>query len=155
MDWYWILIIIGFVIIFLGLGLFNAKKERELKSRVNNMMQNQVTTNATIFLQDYKLLAQKRNGSISSMENSGVYVILNLTKNLYYVGQSKNVLKRVKSHLTGSGNGDVYADFKYGDNFEVTIHNCSIIDLNNIERTFISKYNASGSNGYNKNNGVR
>ena len=47
------------------------------------MMQNQVTTNATIFLQDYKLLVQKRHGSISSMENPGVYVILNLTKNLY------------------------------------------------------------------------
>ena len=119
------------------------------------MMQNQVTTNATIFLQDYKLLVQKRHGSISSMENPGVYVILNLTKNLYYVSQSENVLKRVKSHLNGSDNGDVYADFKYGDKLEVTIHNCSIIDLNNIERTFITKYNSSGSNGYNRNRGAR
>lgn len=34
--------------------------------------------------------------------------------NEVYVGQSVNMYKRVYNHLTGHGNGDVYADVKYG-----------------------------------------
>ena len=96
-------------------------------------------------------MLKKKNGSIKALDASWVYVLFISSKQLYCVGQSKKVLQRVKSHLTGSGNGDVYADFKYGDNFDITIHKCDEFDLNNIERTFISKYKASSSKGYNKN----
>ncbi len=76
------------------------------------------------------------------------------TKELYYVGQSKNVLKRVRSYFTGKDNGDVYADFKYNDQFEVNIHKCSEWELNQIEKIFIEKYKSSNKfRGYNKTRG--
>ena len=152
-------VVIPLLVVVAGFIFFIRKKDLELKGRVNEMVQNQVTTNANNFLKDYNSLAKKRNGAIGNLDASGVYVLFNTTKQLYYVGQSINVLKRVKTHLTGSGNGDVYADvyadFKYNDNFEVTIHHCNKDELNDIERAFITKYKASTSQGYNKNRGVR
>ncbi len=143
-------VVIPLLVVVAGFIFFIRKKDLELKGRVNEMVQNQVTTNANNFLKDYNSLAKKRNGAIGNLDASGVYVLF-----IYYVGQSINVLKRVKTHLTGSGNGDVYADFKYNDNFEVTIHHCNKDELNDIERAFITKYKASTSQGYNKNRGVR
>ncbi len=49
----------------------------------------------------------------------GAYVLHNLNNDFYYVGQSINVVHRVKQHFTGKGNGDVYADFKYNNEFEI------------------------------------
>ncbi|MGE6370730.1 hypothetical protein ACQKDB_16500 [Planococcus kocurii] len=38
------------------------------------------------------------------------------------VGQSKNVFARIYKYLTGSGNSDVYADFKYKqENWKIKI----------------------------------
>ena len=83
---------------------------------------------------------------------TGVYVLHNLTKDMYYVGQSIKVIDRVGQHFTGHGNGDVYADFKYGDEFEVST--VSLVDsgygsLNDLERDTIAAYDAY-NNGYNK-----
>ena len=41
---------------------------------------------------------------------AGIYILHNVTKDKYYVGQSKTVLNRVNMHFTGKGNGDVYFD---------------------------------------------
>ena len=35
------------------------------------------------------------------------------------MGQGKAVLDRVNHHFSGRGNGDVYADYKYGDFFTI------------------------------------
>lgn len=85
----------------------------------------------------------------------GVYILYNKTKKMFYIGQSVNVYDRVYKHLTGSGNGDVYADFKYGDlflvktiRFEKRKHNT----LNDLEKLYIKKYN-SYAKGYNKTRG--
>ena len=43
------------------------------------------------------------------------------TEDMYYVGQSTRVVGRLIQHLTGCGNGDVYADYKYGDDFELNV----------------------------------
>jgi len=77
------------------------------------------------------------------MNSPDIYVILNKTKELYYAGQSKNVLKRIRFHFTGKGNGDVYAYFKYNDLFEFTIHKFLEFQLNSIEKMFIEKYKIS------------
>ncbi|MGL5617811.1 MAG: GIY-YIG nuclease family protein [Metamycoplasmataceae bacterium] len=155
MDWIIILVLCLLVAIIAIFLIVHIKQEIELKIRINGMIQNQQKTDAKIFLNDYKLLANKRKGKVSKSDSPGIYVLYNKTKSLYYVGQSKNVIKRVRGHLTGSGNGNVYADFKYGDDFEVIIHKCYVSELNLIERRFISQYNASGSQGYNKNRGNR
>ncbi|MBQ7692945.1 MAG: GIY-YIG nuclease family protein [Oscillospiraceae bacterium] len=87
----------------------------------------------------------------------GVYILHNKTKDLYYVGQGTKVLNRVYAHFTGRGNGDVYADFKYGDNFTIrtiALENSGFSNLNDLERYCISYYNAYYK-GYNKTRGNR
>lgn len=86
---------------------------------------------------------------------SGVYIIYNHTKDMYYVGQGKKVFQRVNNHFTGHGNGDVYADYKYGDGFTIkmiALEKSGFKTLNELERNTIMTYNAY-SRGYNKTKG--
>lgn len=87
----------------------------------------------------------------------GCYILHNKTKDKYYVGQAKQVVSRVKAHLAGRGNGDVYADYKYGDNFEVRTISLVLSgypSLNKLERDLIKRYNAY-TKGYNRTRGNR
>ena len=86
---------------------------------------------------------------------AGIYILFNKTKNKYYVGQGKAVLNRVNAHFTGKGNGDVYADYKYGDKFTIkmiALDKSGFNSLNELERHTIMTYNAY-STGYNKTRG--
>lgn len=86
---------------------------------------------------------------------AGVYILYNHAKNMYYVGQGKKVFQRVNNHFTGHGNGDVYADYKYGDEFTIkmiALENSGFSTLNELERNTITTYNAYAS-GYNKTRG--
>ena len=88
-------------------------------------------------------------------KRQGVYIIYNITKDMYYVGQSKHVMARVNSHLTGHGNGDVYADYKYGDEFEITLiplKESGYSSLNAMEKDTIDMYDAY-TKGYNRTRG--
>ena len=79
---------------------------------------------------------------------AGVYILYNNTKNMYYVGQGKKIFQRVNNHFTGHGNGDVYADYKYGDDFTIkmiALENSGFSTLNELERNTISTYNAYAS----------
>ena len=97
----------------------------------------------------------KRRTSTFDNEFDGVYIIYNITKDMYYVGQSKHVMARVNSHLTGHGNGDVYADYKYGDEFEITLiplKESGYSSLNAMEKDTIDMYDAY-TKGYNRTRG--
>ena len=86
---------------------------------------------------------------------AGVYILYNHTKNMYYVGQGKKVFQRVNNHFTGHGNGDVYADYKYGNEFTIkmiALENSGFTTLNELERNTITTYNAYAK-GYNKTRG--
>ena len=88
-------------------------------------------------------------------EFEGIYIIYNHTKKMYYVGQAKKVFQRVNNHFTGKGNGDVYADYKYGDDFTISmiaLKNSGFKTLNELERSAIKEYSAY-SKGYNKTRG--
>ena len=90
-------------------------------------------------------------------EFTGVYLLHNTTKDMYYVGQSVSVMKRVTQHLTGSGNGDVYADYKNGDSFTVqaiSLTNSGYQSINDLERDMIEAHDAY-MKGYNKTRGNR
>ena len=91
-------------------------------------------------------------GTLRQSDFTGVYVLHNLTKDMYYVGQSVKVVDRVGQHFTGRGNADVYADFKYGDEFEistVSLADSGYGSLNDLESDTIAAYDAY-NNGYNK-----
>lgn len=68
-----------------------------------------------------------------------------------YVGQSVSVYKRVYGHLTGKGNGDVYADFRDGKNVYVSIVKCSRAELNSKEKELIAAFDSGRS--YNRTSG--
>ena len=85
-------------------------------------------------------------------EFTGVYILHNETKDKYYVGQAVRVFGRVNQHFTGHGNGDVYADYKYKDEFKVRLVPLSKSGFDSIdkaEKFFIQKFNAN-TKGYNK-----
>lgn len=87
----------------------------------------------------------------------GVYILFNKTKKMHYVGQSTKVISRVNDHFRGKGNGDVYADYIYGDEFTIKIislESSGYSSLNKLERHMISHYKAF-SRGYNKTRGNR
>ena len=91
----------------------------------------------------------------NNYEFKGVYVLHNVSKDKYYVGQSQNVMNRVNSHLTGKGNGSVYADYKYGDEFEIVmvpLKNSGYRSLNKLESVTIDAFGAY-KKGYNKTKG--
>ncbi len=124
------------------LGLYYRKKERRLAAKIRGL------TGEGAPARDF--LAHR--GMLRQSDFTGVYVLHNKTKDMYYVGQSIRVIDRVGQHLTGHGNGDVYADFKYGDEFEVSaisLAESGYGSLNDLERDTITAYNAYG-NGYNR-----
>ena len=91
-------------------------------------------------------------------DRPGCYVILIFDKPVrngryqgyknVYVGQSIHVFQRVRNHLTGHGNGEVYADVKYGKHVYVQIVPCKQEDLNRTEIRLIEAFDATRS--YNK-----
>lgn len=94
-------------------------------------------------------------------DNPGCYIILifdnEVTDNDYsqykdvYVGQSINMCQRIHDHLSGYGNGDVYADFKYGKHLYVKMIPYANSELNIREKELIRSFNATKS--YNKTKG--
>lgn len=96
------------------------------------------------------------NFDYPELENvKGVYIIKNATKNIYYVGQSKNMRTRFGNHFK---NGDVKnikfaKDWYSDDDFFYKYFICDTKDeLDDMEREYISKYN-SFENGYNATGG--
>lgn len=85
----------------------------------------------------------------------GVYILHNNDNDQYYIGQGIKVLDRVNDHFNGRGNGDVYADYKYGANWSirvVSLDSSNFHTLNQLEREYINHYD-SYQNGYNKTRG--
>lgn len=62
-----------------------------------------------------------------------------------YVGQSLHVCSRVRNHLTGHGNGDVYADVRNGKPVFVKIVPCPAQQMNALEKKLIKAFNATSS----------
>ena len=134
---------IGFIIV----GVSSYKKERVTLERVRGLTaEGGVSPREFLDARD----ALRRKGDFT-----GIYVLHNKTKDMYYVGQSTRVVGRLCQHLTGHGNGDVYADYKYGDDFEVnvvTLRESGYDSLDALERDTIKTYDAY-NRGYNRTRG--
>lgn len=127
----------------LAINEFRVQKAMYINQKFDDFLLNVDTVSPNDFFE----IKNKQKGDVV-----GVYVIHNETQNMYYVGQAKRLFFRINQHFTGHGNGDVYADYKYGDNFTIKIVKLSdsgYDDLNLLEKDLIRKYNAL-SNGYNK-----
>jgi len=146
-----------FLIIFIiGVYAYSYYKDKKIREEIRKIVHNGVTFTPNEFFEFKKT---KGFGSRSSILNDynipGVYVLKNISKDMYYVGQGKKVLSRVNNHFSGRGNGDVYGDYKYGDRFKinvVTLRNSGYPTLNSLERNTIMTYRAY-SKGYNRTRG--
>ncbi|MFI3685165.1 GIY-YIG nuclease family protein [Vagococcus fluvialis] len=149
-----ILIILSIKFLEFLIQLAQAKK---INNTINELANNslELTPEDYLSLRNKKLLGESsRHANIQNF--SGVYILYNKSKDLYYVGQSIKVLDRIGNHFKGRGNGDVYADYKYGDEFTIrtiALKNSPYDNLNDLERFAIKTFNAY-EKGYNKNKGM-
>lgn len=139
-------------IIFMLAKTSNFRKRRRIKRKIKKLAKNKEEMSPEEFF-NFRKKKDKGREYISNKYNfSGVYILYNYTKNMYYVGQAQKIFSRVNSHFTGSGNGDVYADYKYGDKFGIkmiSLKESRYKNLNDLERNTIFAYSAY-SKGYNK-----
>lgn len=128
-----------------------------IKSKIRKLSDNalEVTTKEFFSIRNSSNGGRGKKHISTKYDFAGVYILYNHTKNMYYVGQGKKVFQRVNNHFTGHGNGDVYADYKYGDEFTIkmiALENSGFNTLNELERNTIKTYDAY-SKGYNKTRG--
>ena len=147
--WYFVLLF-GFSVL---MGLVNLART----SKVKKLAKGAIEITPQEFLKLRKQTKGNRNhkGAMTKNNFEGIYILYNQTKNMYYVGQAKKVLGRVNNHFTGKGNGDVYADYKYGDSFTIKmipLKGSGFSTLNSLEKNAIASYN-SYAKGYNKTRG--
>lgn len=163
-----IIMLIVICVFVLGLCLFGflcikmvqeANREREVEAykawelKMHRIVEGSESLSPEQFLE----IRNSYKGHLQDFDFMGCYVIYNKTKKLYYVGQAKHVPNRVNAHFTGKGNGDVYADYKYGDGFEIHLIDVMTTEyrrLDDLERDLIKAYGAY-KNGYNKTHGNR
>ena len=123
------------------------------KDRFRAMQENMddfLNRSETITPEEFFEIKQQQKGDVV-----GVYIIHNETNDQYYVGQAKRLFFRINQHFTGHGNGDVYADYKYGDDFSIKIIRLSesgYDDIDQLEKDMIERYHAFSA-GYNRTSG--
>ncbi len=133
-----------------------SKAYQELKKNQNTVVPLQTTVST-----DNSFFDLSSIGGIEYSKIIGCYIIRNKVKDKYYVGQSKDVLKRLRQHFKGTvPNNVIFAEDYYSeisenrDNlFEVKIIPCETKDeLDRTEKRLIEEYDAF-NNGYNGTNG--
>lgn len=141
---------LSFTFLLIGLFFFvnglllviTASKQQEklLRLRQSLLEDNpQIVASAEEFMAQRKALTQKG-------EITGIFIVHNATKDLYYVGQSAKAIDRAAIQFLGRGNCDVYADYKYGDSFNVRIIpllGSSYESLNELKRAAIQALEAA------------
>lgn len=151
------LIIGAYILVVVGVVVFQILKKRRINKQIDDLANNvsEMTPEEFMKMRSASFGGRGRRSHALTRNFAGVYILYNKSKNMYYVGQGKQVLNRVNMHFTGKGNGDVYADYKYGDTFSIkmiALENSNFSSLNELERNTIARYNAFSS-GYNKTRG--
>lgn len=149
--------LIFYLVIFVVIIAYTIWKKAKINQQIEDLANNvlEITPEEFTKMRKTSFGGRGRPSYALTKNFAGVYILFNESKNMYYVGQGKQVLNRVNAHFTGKGNGDVYADYKYGDSFTIkmiALENSGFDSLNVLERYTISKYNAF-SKGYNKTRG--
>ena len=151
--------LVFFIVVFFLISVSPTKKKRKIKKQIRGLANNTLEMTPQEF---FKMRNTSFGGKgcpsyANTLNFEGVYILFNKTKNMFYIGQAKRILDRVNQHFTGHGNGDVYADYKYGDKFTIkmiALKHSGFKTLNELERNTIMTYN-SYAKGYNRTRGNR
>lgn len=153
-----IFICVALTILLTIFAIYESKLEKERREaylkKLNRIVDNGFLLEADFIMDHMKPRTVTRQELMERFGFTGIYVLTNKSNGKSYVGQSGNVINRVYTHLRGGGAADVYADFKYGDKFEVLmipLVNSGFDSLNDLERAMIEKF--KGYEGYNLNKG--
>ena len=163
--WFIVPVIVSILAIAFVIGcavsrtLRNERIKEQIREQITGLASNtlEMTPEEFFKMRNYSFGGRGKSQYSQQLNFAGVYILFNETKNLYYIGQGQAVLNRVNNHFTGKGNGDVYADYKYGDMFTIkmiALDDSGFSSLNELERNAIMTYD-SVSNGYNKTRGNR
>lgn len=134
----------------------NRRRQRE----VRRSLMDATPVSAAEFLENWRIGKRGSGLGYGGTDEAGCYVIMTdpvydeageVSYEAVYVGQSIHVAQRVRAHLTGHGNGDVYADVRAGKPVEVRMVRCAPSDLNATERSLIAAFDATSS--YNRTRG--
>lgn len=139
----------------------NYSIEKDKKTQEYNKKLSEVRTLSNTMVEDESFIMLKSFGGLEYEKIIGVYIIHNKEKDKYYVGQSKDVMKRIKQHFSGTvPKNIIFAEDYYNsqlankDNiFEIKIIKCCTKDeLDKLEKSLIYEYD-SWNNGYNGTSG--
>ena len=125
------------------------KKVMEAKSILDRLTSGNEEVPIEEFLRMYDLRIHDFNSKqddikfVKNWDFEGVYLLHNCSRNIYHVGRSSKVLRKIDRTFRGYENQDVYADWKNQDEFRVRIimyENSGYSDINSLEKELIEKY---------------
>ena len=143
------------------------KQQKEEEQRSKDLKKADMKQKLEVFKQTKDQLKDKLKSQLNTKEwqplesilksadkgSTGIYVIYNKTKNKYYVGQAKQLFKRVRDHFLVE---EMAKDFMTGDNMQVKFLTANELDdsyrLDHVEKTGIELFE-SDKDGYNKTTG--
>lgn len=145
-----IIIIIYWGIKFLKYNTFNKVKKIDVEAVIEAEKMKMMNT---IYARDFYKYENELNER--GFGTRGIYIFTNLKNNKSYVGQSINILSRIRTHLGGRGNPELYRDIEKGNKFTiqlVRLADSEFSNLDSLEKHYISKHDSYVS-GYNKTRG--
>lgn len=148
----WCYVFIAFVFCLLILSLLGRRHQEKRKARKVRAIAKGVERLSPA---QFFALRNSYKGHLQDFDFMGCYIIHNLRDGKYYIGQATHVPQRVNAHFTGKGNGDVYADYRYGHPFEIQLIDITTTTyrrLDDMERELIDAYDAH-ERGYNRKRG--
>ena len=80
---------------------------------------------------------------MKSIDFAGIYILHNLDKNIYFVGKSGKVFRKINRHFRGYENKEVYKDWKNRNKFTVQIisfESSEYNDINVLEKEIRKQY---------------
>lgn len=143
---YFVIPLIAISVVF---GILDYLAKRHIRNQINKRVRGASGKSLT---PEYFL---DHRSTLRKDDFTGVYILHNITEDLYYVGQGVRVYERLTQHFMGHGNADVYADWKFGDSFEIKVIplvGSGYQSLNDLERDAIESYEAY-EKGYNSTHG--
>jgi len=111
-----------FTIIVAGMfGIEVFKELRKMQQRKTEIIGALLSGTREITPEEFLFLRKTYRDEYQEFNFPGVYVILNKTKNICYIGQSIETANRVSSYFLEEGTAEAYADYKSGDLFGIMI----------------------------------
>jgi GIY-YIG catalytic domain. len=113
------IICIAFFVVMFGIDFF--KELKKMQQRKTEIIGALLSGTREVTPEEFLFLRKTYRNEYYEFNFPGVYVILNRTKNICYIGQSIETADRASSHFLEEGTAEAYADYKNGDQFGIMI----------------------------------